>query len=200
MAKPTPPPVNLQRLAAFNATKSDLDTLSARFRQFEASRKAEELPTTYIALEALAAMSGARISGYSDEELRSTWPETWGGTPVAVPLSLLLALAVPWIKYLGAGPGVTVGEAFKLEGGGQGVQRVKKSQQNSDKDRALAIKQIALYLAQGAAGQPRSWEWVSDKVAGEQGLSFEKVNEARKAFAPEILKSAAQKGIIQNRG
>jgi len=200
VAKPTPPPVNLQRLAACNTTKSDLDTLSARFRQFEASRKAEELPTTYIALEALAAMSGARISGYSDEELRSTWPETWGGTPVAVPLSLLLALAVPWIKYLGAGPGVTVGEAFKLEGGGQGVQRVKKSQQNADKDRALAIKQIALYVAQGPADQPRSWEWVSDTVAGEQGLSFEKVNEARKAFAPEILKSAAQKGIIQNRG
>jgi hypothetical protein len=172
----------------------------SRQDQFEASRKAEELPTTYIAMEALAAMSGARISGYSDEELRSTWPETWGGTPVAVPLSLLLAQAAPWIKYLGAGPGVTLGEAFKLEGGGQGLQRVKQSQQNADEQRAIANKQVALYLAQGAVGEPKSWEWVCGKVADEQSGGFETFHKARKAYGSEILSSLEQNKIIEDRG
>jgi hypothetical protein len=118
MAKPKPPALDVVQLRRFNAEPSELKALRARLRQLETSLRAKEVPTTYIALDALSAFVRGRLDGHSDTELRETWPSDWGEQTITVPLALLAELARGWENYTEPSNGATLGEAMKLEGGG----------------------------------------------------------------------------------
>ena len=169
MAKPKPPALDVEHLRRFNAEPYALKTLRARLRQLETARKAKEVTTTYIAFEALSAFVGGRSAGHTDAELRETWPSEWGEQTITVPLALLSELAQGWVKYTDPSDAATLGEAMKLEGGGQGSSPVKRRMQTKDRRRKLANAVIIEYLAQGAAGQPISLEASKNIVADKLG-------------------------------
>ncbi len=200
MAKPHPPRVNLQRLSEITKGDQSIEAMRARFEQYEKLREARLLPTTYISLEALASLSCARITGHSEEELVSTWPSAWGPATLSVPVSLLQVLAGAWAKYLQAESGVTLGEAFGLEGGGQGAAPVKRKQRTRDARRGIANKAVALYIAQGTAKQPRSWEWICGKIADEEGCSVEQVETALETYRKEIFGALSRAGLTGDPG
>ena len=100
MGKSRAPEVDEDGLAAY-LTSRDLKLvgLGNRFAQLEKLMQAKEIPNSYIAFEGIAALLGGRIEGYSDDELRPSWPESWGSGEVTVPATLLNALSGAWLEY-----------------------------------------------------------------------------------------------------
>jgi hypothetical protein len=198
MAKPKPPVLDIEQLRRFNAEPSELKALRARLQQFETSRKAKEVPPTYIALDALSAFVRGRLDGHSDTELRETWPSEWGEQTITVPLALLAKLAQGWKIYTDPSNGATLGEAMKLEGGGQGSSPVKRLMQSKDRRRKLANAVISEYVAHGAAGQPISLEVAKNIVADSLGCGDALVNDAYRELGKGILQALEEAGVIGN--
>ena len=66
----------------------------------------------------------------------------WGLPPqdrVPVPWWVVQVLTTGWLRYLKADPGVTLGEAFRLEGGGQGKKRYRDVIEKITRDWKLAL-------------------------------------------------------------
>ncbi|MDC0998358.1 hypothetical protein OAS66_03610 [Alphaproteobacteria bacterium] len=86
MSKPRPPSYNPKIL---QKRLSVMEVAKNRFNMLDEHRKKDELPTTYITLEGLSFFQASREQGYSDEELREAWCESWGKEEVIVPAALL---------------------------------------------------------------------------------------------------------------
>lgn len=203
MSKPKPPKLDKAALAIFNADTDEIDVLKNRLLQFEKLRTEEQLPTSYIAFEALSSLLGASIKGYTGSELRRVWPEDWGDGTVEVPATLLQVLASAWGEYKDAPTGVSLGEAFGVEGGGQGRHKTKDTQATRDRDRRLANEVGSLYVAAGAAKsngettQPISLEAACALVANNNNCSSETVLKAYARYNPETLSGLKNKGILK---
>ena len=195
-AKPSPPKLNRDGLKEFRSStddKAELIALASRFETYQTSLKTHELTTTFIAFEALAAFCGGRLEGYSDEDLQTTWPKDWGSDAAKVPFTLLMALSRAWMKYQTSPKGTTLGEAFGLEGGGQGRQRIKDRQATRDKHKKLSNKVLIEYLSpEGRI----SVENAIAIVAEAEDVPFKTVERAYHECAPETRKRLARFGII----
>ena len=113
--KPSPPKLNREGLKEFRSMTNGrgiLVQLTSRLEELDIEHRDDKLPLTYIALDALGAFVGCRLEGYSDEELRATWPKNWGTEEISVPLVLLVALRDAWFDYKVAPIGKTLGESF----------------------------------------------------------------------------------------
>jgi hypothetical protein len=147
--------------------------------------------------------AGGRIKGFSDGDLRRAWPESWGDSTVMVPAALLKALAEPWIEYKDASSGVTLGEAFGVEGGGQGRAKMKDTQAIRDRDLRLANKVAILYVAAGVAGkngndaQPISLDDAYAQVAELNDCSAETVKKAYAKYNPKTRNRLKGRGILK---
>jgi hypothetical protein len=135
MSKPRPPSYNpkilQKRLSVIEITKN-------RFNMLDEYRKKDNLPTTYIALEALSFFQACREQGYTDDRLRVAWSEPWGKEEVVVPSALLNTLMTAWLTYRDAPSGTTSGESFGLEGDAQGKSKKHKLQMTRDHSRGIA--------------------------------------------------------------
>ena len=169
-----------------------LESLKNRFAQLEALRANNELTTTYLAFEGLSALLGGRMEGYSDDELRNSWPSSWGNRTVAVPAALLHALAESWVKYKKSDSGTTLGEAFQLEGGGQGKSRLKDKQATRDQNRKHARDVVALRWQKGI-----SLECAFGEIAERREVSIDTVRAAYKKYGKAIERDAAAVGILR---
>jgi hypothetical protein len=89
MSKPRPPSYNpkilQKRLSVMEISKN-------RFDMLDEYRKKDGLPTTYITLEGLSFFQACREQGYTDEELREAWCDSWRKGEVIVPAALLNTL------------------------------------------------------------------------------------------------------------
>ena len=74
------PEVYLQALMQFrdNLLRPDLLRLSQRLDYLEHLRREEKLSTPFIALEAITAILGGLIKGYSIDDLKEAYPLDWG--------------------------------------------------------------------------------------------------------------------------
>jgi hypothetical protein len=186
MGKNTARLVNEAGLAKYIAECDlSLESLKNRFAQLEALRENNELTTTYIAFEGLSALLGGRMERYSDDALRDCWPAAWGNSTVAVPAALLKALAESWVKYKESDLGTTLGEAFNLEGHGQGKSRVKDKQVTRDQNRKYARDVVALRAQEVMPLEP-----AYEKIADRQEVSIETVRAAYKNTVRQLNRAS----------
>ncbi len=198
MGKSHAPEVDNDALAEYRLTRDlTLEALRNRFLQFEERRQAQELGTPHIAFEALSSLLGGQMQGYSDDELRSCWPEAWGEATVSVPASLLDALTYYWARYREDTAGRTIGEVFGLEGGGQGRQRSITAQNKSDLHRGYANAVLRLYTRTGDENDHLTLTKAIEQVAEDMGVSHETVEAAYKAYGRAVIESGKTEGFLK---
>lgn len=197
--KPRGPMVDREALEEWKKGVADqeLVSLSFRFEILETMREAGTLNTRFIALEALGALASARESGRPEEALRSCWPKDWGDNTLNVPLSLLLALRDGWTDYKNAYSGKSLGEALKIEGGGQGAQPMKVKLANIDRARALANAVEARYQQIEQELDAISLVEAYTEVAIAHGVSPDTVKNAHKDHAPSIRREMFALGLLK---
>jgi hypothetical protein len=137
------------------------------------------------------------VAGRTEKALQSCWPKDWGGETVTVPLSLLLALRDSWHDYKTAPCGKSLGEALKIEGGGQGNKPMKSRLKTIDRARALAREVECRYLQIEDKSDSLTQDEVLDEVANKQGASFQSVKDAHKAHVSAIRRELEALGIIK---
>ena len=183
MNKPRPPSLNP---AIFDKRIDTIEVAKNRLDILDEHRKKDKLPATYIALEALSFIQAAREQGYTDDQLRGAWCDSWGKQEVIVPAALLNTLMTAWLSYQVAPPGKTLGEAFWLEGGGQGKASKHKLQMTRDKHRYIAHQVETVYITAQLDGKPISEEKAQEIITERLGWSFEAVHKAHRKYKPEI--------------
>lgn len=197
--KPRGRSVEPKALAELNEAVIDpeLLRLARRFEIFEALRKDGVLNEPFIALEALGAFAGAKAAGRTETDLRSCWAEEWGPETITVPLSLVLAIRDGWGDYKTAPPGKNLGEALKIEGGGQGRRTMKDRLNAIDRDRGLANAVESKYLQIEGAPDSMTLEEALSEVAEERGLSFETVKTAHDLHKSAIRRELEEFGVLK---
>tara|TARA_B100001093_G_scaffold278971_1_gene266643 strand:+ start:149 stop:739 length:591 start_codon:yes stop_codon:yes gene_type:complete len=185
MSRPRPPSYNFEK---FKKQFSDIEVAKNRFDILDEYRKEQKLPNISIALEALSFFQDFRKQGYTNEELKEAWCDSWGKGEVIVPAALLDTLMTAWRQYCNAPSGTTLGEAFGLEAGGQGKLPAQKLQMNRDKTRRIAQLVEIKYTFAGEDGQPISEERAQAMIAEQEGLSFETVSNAYENYPKKELR------------
>ena len=197
MGKPRPPLINQQNsYSEFNV----IESTKFRFELLEEENRKNGLPKTYIALEALSALSAGKVLGFSDDQMRGMRTESWGEEDVIVPLNFLNIIAEAWMSYQDAPTGKTMGEAFHLEGGGQGKARARQLQMTRDQRRAIADDVYSIYLKAAANGSPISDEEAIEKVANKRNKSFDTVQKSHKMHKKYIRRKLEKVGVITSQG
>lgn len=171
--------------------------MTARLLQFENLRHDKVLNTQFIALEALSAIAGASLAGKSEEAVRATWPEPWGDATISVPLPMVLALGRAWLSYRSPNSSQSLGEAFRIEGRGQGKTPMKDVLANLDAARRNANDVEAAYLASNTDSVGISLEQAFDEIAEAQGIAPETVKKHHRKHKDEICKGLEGKGILK---
>lgn len=192
MSRSRAPKVDQQGLEAAKFGTSKIDQLRNALQQLEHQRERGELNTNYIAFEVLAAFLGARIEGYSDAELREVWPDAWGDGYITLPTAIVETLARSWMTYQSAGPAQTVGEVFKIEGGGQGKSPMKRAQKTR-----LARKRLARLVEAYYVANRQSQEAACKAVAEKEGLPFDTVDSAHREHGPALREKSRRAGITK---
>jgi hypothetical protein len=198
MGKSNAPKVDRDGLTAY-CSNNDLNLigLRERFLQLEDLRRAQKIATPHIAFEVLTGLLGGRMEGYSDEQLRDCWPKDWGADAVSIPASVLHALASLWIEYNKDKKGRTIGEVFKLEGGGQGRSRSITAQKKRDLHRNYAnevAKRISIVPGDDRTLTPAD---AIEEVAAEFEVSFETVESAYKSHCQALYRVATERKILK---
>jgi hypothetical protein len=180
-----------------NIVDRELLRLAYRLEILEELRKARELNTPFIALEALGALAGGKKAGVSEEDLQSCWPKEWGDETITVPLSLVSALRDGWHDYKTAPSGKSLGEALKIEGGGQGRKPMKARLETIDRARKLARAVESRYLQ--IEGEPASMtlDDVVWEVANTHNVSFQMVKDAHNVHAKAIRRELEMLGVLK---
>ena len=132
--------------------------------------------------------------------MRGMRTESWGEEDVIVPLNFLNIIAESWMSYLDAPTGKTMGEAFHLEGGGQGKARARQLQMNRDQRRAIANDVENTYLEAAKKGSPISEEEAIGNVASKRNKSFDTVQKSYKKHKKYIRRKLEEVGVITSRG
>jgi len=193
------PIVSIEGLKEHKEAISDpeLWQLNNRFEGFERLRKEGVLNTPFIALEALGALSGGLVSGRTEDEMKTTWPQEWGQETITVPLALLLALRDVWTDYKQAPTGKKLGEAFKIEGGKQGGQPMKSKLATIDNARKLAREVEVIYYRKEGEENTERLDDAIQTVATKYEVSFETVSDAHKKHRDNIRRVGADIGVLK---
>lgn len=197
--KPRPPIISSEHLRRHKEAVGDTELwqLANRLAELERLRADGELNPPYIALEALGSLAGGLLSGRSQEQLQTVWPEEWGEETMVVPLALVLALRDAWVNYRQAPLGKTLGEAFQIEGGSQGKHPMKSRLATIDNGRRLAREVEVLYLAVENDENALRLEEAIQTVADKNGVSFRTAEEAHKAHRKYIRMALEELEILK---
>lgn len=197
--KPRPPIVSKGNLKEHSDAIGDpeLWQLANRLEELERLRKAGDLNTPFIALEALGALSGGLVSGRPEDQLLSVWPEEWGRETMTAPLALILALRNAWSDYKTAPSGRTLGEAFQIEGGAQGKKPMKSRLAIIDRDRRLSREVEDVYLGAGLAEKPIRLSDAVQQVADANELGFETVKDAHDRHRKRLRNKLSELELLE---
>ncbi|KAA9005945.1 hypothetical protein [Histidinibacterium aquaticum] len=115
--------------------------------------KEGEIPDEMASFEILQAIATLYSEhGFTNEAIMEHHPiQQWREEGVMIPVPVLNMLVNAWAKYLEGPSGMTMGEAFNLEGHGQGKKPKRERLQNILRERQLARAAIAAYLGAGAS-------------------------------------------------
>ena len=206
MSKPRPPKVNGERLKEFSERaerRHILDKMADRLEELEGRLMRGETLKTYIAFEGLSGIISARNLGCDDQERRNLWHANWGDASVSVPVALLEEIALGWHSYMRSPQGKTLGEAFGLEGGGQGRSPVKSVVQTADRDFARCRAVITEYVMSSREGEAVSLEVAKERVAEKRNEKLSTIEKAYKKHARRIRSSLDERRLFEpdkNRG
>jgi hypothetical protein len=186
--KPRGPLVSASEVKRVKADIKDREILRLAYRMeiLEGLRKDGVLNMSFIALEALGALSGALLSGRTEAELQTTWPKEWGTEAITLPLALILALRDGWEGYRQAPTGRSLGEALRIEGGGQGSSLMKAKLATIDRARGLARQIESKYVEIEGDPNPMRLDDAIHEVALAHNVSFKTAKEAHKAHRNDI--------------
>ena len=98
----------------------------------------------------------------------------------AVPWWIINTIANGWNRYRQAPSGTTLGEVFRLEGGGQGSQRAIAEYEKKLRDQSLALNVFLMRREAKGQGKRLSLEDAYYEVAEKTGTSFDIVKRAYK--------------------
>ena len=171
--------------------------MSQRLEYYEELRLQGELPTTFIALEALSMLVGGREEGHSKEALSSAWPNDWEEETFEVPERLIVALVTPWIKYKELEGEKSLGKVFGLEPSLSTSRKTVTSMKVKDQHLSLANEVELNYLAAGTDGKGSALEAVIEGVASANNISFETVKNAHKAHKERIRNGLRSVGLLR---
>lgn len=139
-----------------------------------------EINEALIALETVAMTAGAKHEGISDEELRRTWPRSFGDEAVSIPFVVLMKLALGWKDYVDAGAGRTFGEVMGLEGGGQGKQPQKSKLEKVFRDAERVNSVMNEKLQADKSGHPISDREAIERASQKLGQPSDTIEKAWK--------------------
>lgn len=198
MGKSRAPNVDEEALANY-LTKYDVKLLAlqTRFAEYEALVKNGGLPASFVAIDVLVALLGARMEGYSDSDLRACWPEAWGNGELTIPAALLREIGQAWLVYKDDTLGKTFGEVLGLEGGGQGYKRAVSRQRKRDQRRLFGHQVALFYTRPHENGNRPTLQQAIAAVAQDHEVSFETVEDAYKEFGRPLTDEARHRGILK---
>lgn len=196
--KPRTPKIDKLAARKLKDAISDTDLFSTgvRFEYYETLRERGELPTSFIAFEAVAALAGGKNSQRNDEELKSIWPESWGEHGVTIPLKVALTLSSYWRDYRKSKSEFTMGEMLELEGGYKGARRIKSRLDTIDKDLVLAREVEFKYLFGQFEDKPVHLKDAITFVANMHKISFAQVKSAHKFHREFIRNRLREIGVL----
>lgn len=176
------------------------DFLDAFFYRTKGLLEAESAGTICreaVAFETLLSAYSALAEGCSHNDIESAYPLTaWRERTVTIPKALLETLLNGWVKYRDAPSGSTFGEAFNLEGGGQGKHPVRHALKAYNEEIRLSQEVLVEYLAHSATEQRISYEQAIFRVAEKNGVSESKVKKASERFRQRMLERIGKQGWL----
>ncbi|WP_406736545.1 hypothetical protein [Thioclava sp. GXIMD4215] len=145
-----------------------LRRLTARADQLATGVCEGSLEKNLVAFELLASMMSAFDAGIPSDEVTGALPvESWREDLVVVPAALLRTLTASWMKYRSADAGVSVGEAFGLEGRGQGARPALSALRAHDLQAIYGNRVALVKRLSEIAGERLSVDAAIDKAVDE---------------------------------
>ena len=140
-----------------------------------------DLPKAAITLEMMQSALSAFENDLKHKDIAAGYPVTsWSEDTVEIPRAWLKALVEGWAKYKSGNTGSTFGEAFGIEGGGQGKLPVREKLSQLNQDIRLSNKALVEYRARQLEDGRASWNKAYEVVANSEGVSEETVKRACK--------------------
>jgi hypothetical protein len=175
----------------------ELERRAARFVILEKLMQDKVLNVQFIALESLSAIASDYLAGKTEEAIRKTWPQSWGDETICVPLPLVLALSDAWASYRAPDSNQSLGEAFHIEGRGQGKPPMKDALSNLNVARRHANDVEIAYIAHNNGGAGASLEQVYEEIADAEGIAPETVKKHHRKHKEEIRNILIEIGVLK---
>jgi len=199
--KPSPDIEIIRALSDFHRRSPDERFVAQLHWRARGLLEQDRLPRTAITLEMLQSAFSAFENGMGHAEISDAYPvEAWREDTVEVPRAWLRVLVEGWEKYKSAPKGSNFGEAFGVEGGGQGQQPVRAELNALNQELRLSGRAIAEYLAERAQGGVGSWERAYHTAAEAEGVSADTVKRATAKHRPSTLAKARYLGLLDKGG
>lgn len=158
----------------------------------------DKLPSSLVALEMLESVFSSMEEGHQHYEIADAYPnQSWREDTVEVPRDWIRELVNGWKKYKQSEAQATFGEAFGLEGGGQGSQPARHWLEVMNRNSRISNAVLFEYLAERASGKTASWERAYENVAAEEGISLDTVKRASKTMRDDTLNKLTEQFVLQ---
>ena len=142
-----------------------------------------EVSKHLVALEILSNLFAQKHASIDVEDMISMLPTKWQGHMVTVPLVVLETLMVPYTEYAKSPEGVTLGQAWGLEGKATtGQRRSARNLKALKKELFLALESEELYHVENFSGVDTALEDVIQDVAFRRGASESSTRKAYDRF------------------
>lgn len=157
------------------------------------------LPHTAITFEMIQSVLSAFEGGLVHDDVMHGYPvtTTWREDTVEIPREWLRVLVKGWEKYKSGPVGSSFGEAFGIDGSGQGNQPVRAQLRQLKKDIRHSNEAIVEYLAERAEGGQGSWDRAHGKVAASEGVKKDTVKRASEKRRKTALSRADHLNLIK---
>lgn len=140
-----------------------------------------DLPEAAVAFEMMQSAFSAFEGGLEHNDIADAYPKTaWRKDTVEIPRDWLRVLVEGWAKYKSGNTGSTLGEAFGVEGGGQGRQPIRERMDQINRDIRLSNKVIIEYGSAQADNGSATLDRAFHAVAEDEGVSVDTVRRAHK--------------------
>lgn len=195
--KPIPDPEIIRELNHYFQDDLNRFIFQLHFRSHQLL-ETSNLPRALVSLEMLESVFSSFEAGHRHSEISEAYPvKSWREDTVELPREWIRELVTGWRKYKNSPSQTTVGEAFGLEGGGQGIRPSRHWLESMNNDTRIANAVVVEYLAERAEGRVGSWDRAYEEVAEKENVSVDTVKRASKPIRDNILKKIAELGAMK---
>lgn len=160
-----------------------------------------DFPNAAVAFEMMQSAFSAFEGGLAHKDIADGYPvAAWREDTVEIPRAWLRVMVDGWAKYKSGNTGSTLGEAFGVEGGGQGKQPVRERLDQVNRGIRLSNKAEIEYRTVQADGGNATWERAYQAVAADEGVSDETVKRAHKKHKDAKLQRLECLGLLNPEG